>query len=206
MNLARLLAEQDADVIAIDINMDRIEEIKDHVTVAVCMNATQERALRAQDLSEVDIGVVCIGENFQANLLSTVLLKKIGAKQVITRASTSIEREILKEVGADNVIFPEEDLARQLATRLTTDNILKIFNLGSELEVAQVKAPESLWGKSILEANLRTRYGINIIAVHEEGKTTDKQDPFPTPDTVIEKNHILLVAGRSKAISRFLKI
>jgi trk system potassium uptake protein TrkA len=205
-NLARLLAEQGAEVIAIDSKMDRVEEIKDHVTTAVCMNATQERALVAQDLAHVDVAVVCIGENFQANLLATVLLKKIGVKRVITRASSSIEHQILEEVGADELIFPEEDLAHQLATRLTAESLLDLIPLGPELEAAKVKAPRFLWGKSLVESNLRSKFQINVIAVYEEGKSLDKQSPFPRPEMIIREDHILLIVGRREALEKFLNI
>lgn len=208
VSLAKFLTERGAEVIAIDSDMNRVEEIKDYVTVAVNLNATNERALRSQDLEHVDQAVVCIGENFQANLLTTVLLKKIGVKYVVTRASNPIERQILKEVGADELVYPEEDLARELAVRLTAESLLDMIPLSPSLGAAKVKAPKVMWGKALMDLKLRKAYGINIIAIYEEDFDEEEEnvDPFPTPETVIRKGQILLIIGKRNDIEKFAKL
>ena len=205
-SLSRLLSVQGAEVIAIDSDMDLVDEIKDHVTVAVCLNVTNERALAAQGLAEVDAAVVCIGEHFEANVLATVLLKKIGVKRVITRASSSIERQILKEVGADELVYPEEDLAQELAMRLTAESLLDLIPLSPTLGVAKLKPPRSLCGHSLATLRLRSTYGVNVIAVYEEGAEEGAQDPIPTAETVIREGQTLLVIGRKENIAKLASL
>lgn len=200
--LARLLAAREAEVIAIDSDMARVEDIKDSVDAAVCLNANQERALRAQGLGDVDAAVVCIGEDFQSNLLATVLLKKIGVPRVISRASNAIERMILKEVGADDVIIPEEEVAKELATRLTSDSILDLIKVSSNLSAVKLKAPKAFWGKSIKELDVRKKYHINIIAVFKHDLDDFMEDPFPNPDQVIGDGHHLLVVARNEDLEK----
>ena len=204
--LARLLEERGAEVIAIDSEMDKIEEIKDVVSVAVCLNACNERSLRAQELQEVNAAVVCIGEDFQSNLLATVLLKKIGVKRVISRAANAIERQILKEVGADEVIIPEEEMAREISTRLTSKSILDMIPVSANLSAVRIKAPKAFWGHTLAELQLRSNYGINIIAIFRENQEDLGEDPFPKPETRIEAGHSLLVIGYQEKLALLEKL
>ncbi|MBN2325695.1 MAG: TrkA family potassium uptake protein [Candidatus Omnitrophica bacterium] len=205
-NLASILASRGAEVIAIDSEMTQVEEIKDRVTYAVAMDATNEKALKAQDIADVDAAVVCIGENFQANLLTTVLLKKMGVKMVIARASNPIERQILTELGADELIYPEEDLARELSVRLMADSILDMFPLSAGLGAARLKAPQPFWNKSLMELNLRAEYGINIIAIYDPEQMEKTHDPFPVPTDVIKEGDVLMVVGRREAIEKLAQM
>ncbi len=201
-NLATILASRGAEVIAIDSNMELVEEIKDRVTFAVAMDSTNEKALKAQDITDVDAAVVCIGENFQDNLLTTVLLKKMGVQHVITRASNPIERQILSELGADELIYPEEDLARELSVRLMADSILDMFPLSPSLGAARLKAPKSFWNRKLIDLNLRQEYGINIIAIYDAELMEKTDDPFPIPTDVIKEGDVLLIVGRRESIER----
>ncbi|MGC9329067.1 MAG: potassium channel family protein [Candidatus Hinthialibacter sp.] len=205
-NLASILASRGAEVIAIDSEMAHVEEIKDRVTFAVALDSTNEKALKAQDIADVDAAVVCIGENFQANLLTTVLLKKMGVKMVIARASNPIERQILTELGADELIYPEEDLARELSVRLMADSILDMFPLSSGLAAARLKAPRIFWNKSLMELNLRAQYEINIISIYDAEKMEKTDDPFPAPTDVIKEGDVLMVVGRRDAIERLTQM
>lgn len=201
-NLATILASRGAEVIAIDSNMELVEEIKDRVTFAVAMDSTNERALKAQDIADVDAAVVCIGENFQDNLLTTVLLKKMGVQHVITRASNPIERQILSELGADELIYPEEDLARELSVRLMADSILDMFPLSPSLGAARLKAPKSFLNKKLIDLNLRQAYGINVIAIYDAELMEKTDDPFPNPTDLIKEGDVLLIVGRRESIEK----
>ena len=118
MSLATHLTEAGAEVVAIDADRRVIENIKDEVTVAVALDATDEHALRAQNLEKVDAAIVCMGESFEANQLATLLLKNIGVKRIIAKANTTTQRHILQLIGADQVISPEEEMGAKLAKRL----------------------------------------------------------------------------------------
>ncbi|HOL92807.1 MAG TPA: TrkA family potassium uptake protein [bacterium] len=205
-NLAVFLAERGAEVIAIDSNMEPVDEIKDKVTLAVQLNSTNEKALAALDISDVDAAVVCIGDNFQANLLTTVLLKKMGVKRVITRASNPLERSILQEIGADELVYPEEDLAKELAVRLTAVSIEDLLSLGVNLAAAKIRPPHSICGKTLAELHLRKTYGINIAAIYNSEDEEATENPFPTPEHVIAENEMLLVIGRKEDLIRFAEL
>ncbi len=205
-NLALFLAERGAEVIAIDSNMEPVEEIKDNVTVAVQLNSTSEKALAAQDISEVDVAVVCIGDNFQANLLTTVILKKLGVKRVITRASNPLERSILQEIGADELVYPEEDLAKELAVRLTAVSIKDLLSLGVNLAIAKIRPPRAICGKTLADLHLRKFYGVNVAAIYNSEDEQATENPFPNPDHVIVENELLLVIGRKEDLIRFAEL
>jgi trk system potassium uptake protein TrkA len=162
----------------------------------------EQKALKAQDITDVDAAVVCIGENFQDNLLTTVLLKKMGVQHVITRASNPIERQILSELGADELIYPEEDLARELSVRLMADSILDMFPLSPSLGAARLKAPKSFWNRKLIDLNLRQEYGINIIAIYDAELMEKTDDPFPHSTDVIKEGDVLLIVGRRESIER----
>lgn len=202
-SLALQLAEKGAEVIVIDSEMERVDELKDRVTAAVCMNSTNERALRAQNLEMVDMAVVCIGDNLQANLLTVMLLKKIGVRHIIARVSSELERDIMREIGAHEMIFPEEDLARELAPRLTSETILDLIPLTSEMSAIRFKPPASFIGKTLVELSLRSNYNVNVVAImtrgEEDGKT---EEIIPFPDIKITETQELLLIGRKKDIDK----
>lgn len=201
-SLCQHLMDLGVEVIAIDSDINRIDDIKDQVTVAVCLDATNERALQAQDIQDVDAAVVCIGENFESNILATVLMKRLGVKHVIARASREIEEMILKEVGANKQIFPERDMAKEMAMQLSSVSLLEYMELSPSLKAAKLRAPKAFWGKSLIDLNLRSRYGINIIAVYTGENERESEDPFPKPDMIIQDYHLLLAVGKSKDIDK----
>jgi trk system potassium uptake protein len=205
-NLARFLTENGAEVIAIDSSMENIEEIKDRVAVAVCMDATSERALIAQEMHTIDTAIVCIGENFESNILATVLLKKLGVKKVIARASKEVEFQILTEIGADEIINPEKDIAKEMALRLTASSVLDLIPLNSALQAVTMLAPPLFHGKSLSELALRNRHGINIIAIYESEDIEKTCDPFPTPNTIIRKGNVLLLVGKNDDVKKLSQL
>ncbi|RKY01854.1 TrkA family potassium uptake protein [Candidatus Poribacteria bacterium] len=202
-HLARSLAKRGAEVIAIDRDMRAVEAIKDQVTLAVRLDSVDEEALRAQGLDKVDAVIVAIGEDFESNVLTVALLKKLGVKQVIARASSEIQQQILSLVGADKVFFPEADTAERLAQLLISPSILDYIPLTDGRSVAQVNAPESFHGKTIAELKIRTRYGVNVIAVRRSGEKEITE--MPSPDYVIKKGDVLVVVGANEDIEKLSK-
>lgn len=199
-NLAQYLMDQGVEVIAIDSDMALVEEMKDRVTYAVCLDVTNQKALEALDIVDVDSAVVCIGEHFQSNLLATVILKKIGVKYVITRASNPLERMILEEVGVNELIYPEENMAKDLSVRLAADTLLDHILISKTMGAAKIKAPKIFWGKTLAELELRKKYGINVVAIYKSEKYEETEDPFPSPEQVIQDGQILLIVGHTDNI------
>jgi len=199
--VAEMLAADGAEVIAVDLKPTLVDSIKDRVTVAVRMDSTDETALISQGIDKVDAVVVGIGEDFEANQLTTVLAKKIGVKKVITRARSPIQKKILSLIGADEVIMPEEETAQRLAQRLTRPNIRAYLELAEGYGLVELAAPRKFHGNSLSEINLRKKYGVTLVIVkkrlkadNEEGYE-DKIYDVPGADYIIQPDDILVLVG-----------
>ncbi len=204
-SLAKSLTEKGAEVIAIDRNMDRVEAIQDYVSIAVQLDSTEEGALLAQGIDEVDVAVVCIGEDFKSNLLTSVLLKQIGVPQVISRSTGMLETKILKAVGIERVVDPEEEVGERLAYSLMHPALKDIFYLAGNISVAEFKAPRSFVGKTLQELSLRPKYGINLIVIRSQTEKGE-QVVMPNAETVIREGDHLMVVGSREAINKVVNL
>lgn len=211
-NVALELVDQGAQVIAIDRNKERVEEIKDSVTYAIALNATDEDALRSARIHEVDVAVVCIGVDIEANLLSTLLLKKIGAKKIWARAISPLQLEILKALQVDSIINLEQEMGRLVARSLMIENVVKHIHLSPGYSVAEIKTPIALIGKTLRETKLRREFNINVLAIRkkvpeitDEGERTFREytENVPSPDDSFEEDDVLVIVGNDKDIARF---
>jgi trk system potassium uptake protein TrkA len=208
MSLATHLAAGGAEVVAIDSDRRVVEAIKDEVTMAVTLDATDEHALRSLNLEKVDAAIVCIGESFEANQLATLLLKNIGVKKVIAKATNATQRHILQLIGADQVISPEEEMGARLAKHLLVPYALDMIPLAEGFSLMEIKAPPAFVGKALQTLKLRQRYGINVIAIkrhyppESEGTAPALAsiDNLPSPTTVIEEHDILIVIGPEEGL------
>jgi len=202
-NLALKLIERGAEVVAVDSKMELIEQISDKVTYAACLDATDEKSLQGLNLGEFEAAAVCIGEDFEANLLTCVLLKQNGVPRVVTRASNPTHVKILKAVGIDQIITPEVEAAERLANSLIHARLLDLTVIGDTTAIAKVAAPPAFVGKTIESLKLRTKYGVNVIAIHKmtskDGKDTreETKNANPSAETIIEASDILVVIGDS---------
>ena len=211
-SLAKSLSEKGAEVIAVDRNMTRVEEIQDYVSIAVKLDSTDENALKAQGINEVDYAVVCIGEDFESNLLTSVLLKQLGVPNVITRATRPIEEKILKAVGIDRVVLPEQEVGEKLAYSLMHPQLKEIFYLAGEITIAELESPIYFIGKTLEELQLRSKFGVNLITIRRRHKIDEKAEKpvideevmMPTAQTVIQENDILVLVGKKSDINKLL--
>jgi trk system potassium uptake protein TrkA len=206
MNLARQLAANRVEVIAIDRTGRLVDEVKDHVALAVCLDSTTEAALKSQDVPSCDVCVVAIGENFEASLLTATALKKLGCKYVIVRAQSANHAEIFRRLGADEVIQPETEAGRQLARRLANPMLEDVIELGDGFTLIEVRAPASFHGKTLEQLALRTKYHVNLVAIKRprqaaEGESERRVTTYvPQPGYVIHPDDVLLVLGTDAAI------
>jgi len=216
MRLATLLAASGAQVIAIDRRKDLVEQIRDEVDRAVCLDSTDEEALRAQGVENVDVAVVGIGSAFEANALTTVILKQLGVPRVISRATTSIRAQILSRIGSDDTVNPERETAERWAKYLLAPAIMEQIPLAEGYSLVQIAAPKSFYGKSLRDLNVRTKHHVNIVAIRrrpggpkpEKAGQVDRAPDksiisVPMPETVIEPEDVLLLVGDNEGISRF---
>lgn len=225
--LAHTLAEEGAHVIAVDNNMDHLDELKDKVTDTICFDATDPELLREHGITEVDVGVVAIGEDFKPVVLVAMELLSAGVKEVYGRAGSVTEEKILNRIGITDVIHPERQVAERMGVSLLRRGMRNIFEIGSELAVFEVEAPEAFAGYSLEELKLRSRFEINLITIKrkvEEPEGTDKKSADETEEeelrddenyepigvvtasTVIKRNDQLLLVGTKENVDKMLEV
>lgn len=197
--MVRALAKEDVEVIAVDMNPRSVETVKDDATLAVVMDGTNREALLENGLDAVDVAVVGIGENFEANLFTSILLKQIGAKRVIARAMTPLQADILKGIGIDEVVSPEEESARRLAHRLARPNLIDFIEVAKDHAIVQIKAPPRFAGKSIKDLDLRRRYHVNLVAIRRDNGQTVS---VPSAEDVIAPTDVLVLIGHERDLGR----
>ncbi len=191
-SLAVALVQQGHDVLAVDVDYRRVQALSTELPHVVQLDATNIDALREVGADHFDTGVVCIGTDFESNLLATVLLRKLGVRRVITKARTRTQREILLQVGADEVILPEHEAGVRLARRLSAVDFVDYLEISPELGVVEMLAPERLHGKTLGEADLRRQYGLTVLAIRHG----DELRVNPSADARIEAGDELLVIGK----------
>ena len=212
--IARRLAEKGAQVFAFDPNEEKIESIKDEVSFAVTMDATDMRALKAQNLDEMDAAVVAIGENFEATVLTCVHLLDIGVKRVIARASGDHQRLILEKIGVTEILTPENEVAYVVREKLLNPNIVSFLQLPDDHEIAEIRAPKGCVGRSIDDVGFRNKYEMTLITIKREyeivknGEDCTEQHIIGVPksDMVINNKDTLVVFGAAKSVERFIEI
>ncbi len=201
-NLALDLAEMDAEVLAIDISEEKINEINHPNITAVKLDSTDVRELERFGIKDMDAVVVTIGENFEALLLTCMLLKELGTKRIIAKATEEIHRKILKSIGIreEDIISPEEEVAKRLSKLLLSDGFIEFFEIEKDYEIAWIKAPKNFVGKTIRELELRRNYNVLLVTIIRNKKSIG----VPDPDMEIENGDELLIFGRDKDIKKII--
>ncbi len=211
-SVARELTERGVEVLAIDRDREPVEAIKDSVAHAATLNSTDENALRAVGIKNVDVAVVCIGEDIEANLLTTILLKKIGVHCIWTRALSPLQQEILKMLEVDNVINLEKEMGNFVATSLASTNITRHIPLAKGHSIIEVKVPAEFIGKTLRVLDPRNQFGVNIVAIkkmvpaiNEQGERILEEsiEDVPKADDILEETDRLLIVGSNKNVERF---
>ena len=207
--LAVDLARAGVEVIAIDSNIDLVDDIKDEVAVAVKLDATDERELRSQGVHEVDVLVANIGNNFESNQLLVILAKKFGIRKVVARTSSPVHARILSLIGADEVVMPEVQAAQVTARQILQPSLKAYFELLKGYSVAEIEAPESFHGRTLLELNLKQKYRVNLLVIRRPSKdlgVAPSINAVPHGSDVLEKGDIIAVAGREEDIKRLISL
>ena len=200
-HMAKKFSEQNNDVMAIDINEERINNVLSVVTNALIGDATNEQFMETIGVRDFDLCVVAIGDNFQSSLETTALLKDLGAKFVLARASRDVHAKFLLRNGADDVIYTEKETAERLAVKYGSDNIFNYIELNDEYSIYEIAVPSSWLNKSILKVNVRLKYGISILAT----KQGNNIYPLPKPEHVFTDSESLMILGKNEDVSRFIK-
>ena len=186
--LAAELYRQGAEVLAVDRDMDAVEAMRGRLTDVMQADAQDEDVLRQIGVSEFDVAIVSIGSDVQSSSVITMLLKEMGAKYVIAKANNEFHGRMLTRLGADKVIYPARDMGQRIAHNLVSDRILDFIELSPDCGIAELQTPSEWCGKSIRELDIRAKYGVNVIAVRENGKvhvTLDANRPLNEHITLV---------------------
>ena len=201
-HIAQKLYSMDHQVMAIDTNEERINAILPFVTNAQIGDSTSEEFLSSLGIRNFDACIVAIGDSFQNSLETASLLKELGARKVIARAASGVQEKFLLRNGADEVVYPEKQLASWIAIRCTSDHILDYIELDSDYSIFELEIPINWNGKTILQLDIRKKYNINILGVRENGRLN--MNIFP--DTMLGHGRSILVLGRQKDVQKCFRI
>ena len=201
-HIAMKLGDLGHEVMAVDSSEKRVNELLPYVTAAQIGDSTSEQFLSTLGIYNYDACIVAIGDDFQNSLETVWLLKEQGAKKVIARASQGIQEKFLLRNGADEVVYPEKQLAAWTAIRCTSDHILDYTELDDGYAIYELSIPESWLGMTILQLDIRKKFGINILAVREGGRLNMNI----TPDTLLDTERSILVLGHEKTIQKCFHI
>lgn len=198
-SIATNLYKMGHDVLAVDIDEERVQHIANKVTHAVQADATEEGTLEALGVKHFDGAVVTIGESVQASILITLLCKELGIRHVLAKAQNELHAKVLYKIGADRVVFPERDMGLRVAHSLVSTSFLDYIELTPDYSIVELKAAKDWQGKSLKDLNIRAKYGINIMAIKQD----DKVIVSPAADDTIQRDDVLVVIGKARDINRF---
>ena len=200
--IAKKLHELGHQVLAVDRDERRINAILPIVTDAEIGDSTNEAFLSSLGINNFDVCIVTIGSDFQSSLETTSLLKELGGNHVVSRADREVQAKFLLRNGADEVINPEKQVAEWAAIRYASNHILDYISLGDNHAIYEVSVPDEWIGETIGQIDIRKHYGINILAVRENGK----MNLSITPETILSENMTMLVLGSRKAMQKCFRI
>jgi len=213
-SVAETLIKKGYEVLAIDSDEAKIEAVSDFATYAVQCDATDERALKAVSVQNVDVAVVSIGENIEASILIVMTLKELGVKEIMAKAVTRLHGKILTNMGVTEVIYPERDAAIRLAHRLIAPNVLEYLELAQGYSIEEIEVPGQFVGKPLREASIRTNYGINVIAIKRrvtklvrgEWQNVEEMNVNPDAEDILQKGDVMVIVGKEEDLDRLSKL
>ena len=195
ISVARTLTELGHEVLGIDNDEEVVQSLSNELTHVVIAENIDEATVKALDLHSFDVAIVAIGD-LEANLLCTMLLKEAGIHTIVAKASNALHGKMLEKIGADMVIYPERDMGKRVAHNLASSNIMDYIELADDVSLMEIGLPKELEGKNLIEADLRRKYNVNVVAVKAKGKTEINMDP----NAPLEQGSGLIVIGTKDAV------
>ena len=190
-------AASDADILVLDKDEEKVREMREYTESAYVMKTLDKKSLAETGIQNCDVAVVCIGEHMDTSILTTLNLVSLGIPVVIAKATSLEHGQILEKLGAE-VVYPEHDMAVRLAHRLETSKMLDFVQLSEQVNISKFLIPDKIAGKTVLEVDLRGKFGLNIIAIENSGTVIDTV----SPDYEFRKGDILFVAGSNAGLNR----
>lgn len=199
-SIAKRLAKNGVRVTGMDASRERVEALKDDLYEAVIGDATQRSALEQLPCKQAMALVISLGEDITRSILAALHARELGARQVVVKGVTADHGKILRSLGVDRVIFPETEIALQLADRLTWPNVVDYLAIDPEYSIVEIAVPDSFAGKTLQELNVRRRFGISVLGLKDA--LTGKLSMFPEPTAMLGADQILLVVGNKDQLAR----
>ncbi len=197
-SVAKTLYDLGHEVLVIDENASLIQGISNYITYALVGNVTDEGVLKAAGIKNFDAVVVSTGKNLESSILVTQMLKEMGIKYILAKAQNELHAKVLIKLGADRVVFPEQDMGVRAAHNLVSNNIIDFIELSPDYDIIEIKSPKQWEGRTLKELNIRAKHGINIIAI-KNGKEINVS---PGADCIVNSNDILVVIGSKSDIDK----
>ena len=206
--IARTLSERGAEVLAIDDSLEKVEAIKDEVAYAVQLDATDKKALIAQNIQDVDAVVVAIGENFEGLILCSFILIDLGVERIIARAMGPNQRQILEKMGVQEILSPEDEVGANITETLLNPNVIACLHLPDDYEIAEVKTPNALINRRLADVALREMYQLSLVTILRESEGDNERHivGVPVEGTIIQPSDVLVIFGKSNHIERLIEI
>lgn len=197
-SVATQLYDMGFEVMAVDKSEETIQNLADKVTYAVQADAIDENSLSAIGIRNFDVAVITIGADIQSSILVTLMVKELGVKTVVAKAQNELHGKVLYRIGADRVVFPEREMGIRIAKNLVSDNILEYIQLAPDYSIMEVKALDSWIGKNLMEIDMRSKYGINVMAI----KHNDDINIAVMATDIIKENDVLVVIGHNDDLNK----
>ncbi len=197
-SVAKALFKLGFEVMAMDDSEQRIHDVVNSVTHAVTVDSTDEEALRALGIRNFDVVVVAIGQDIQASILTTLILKDMGVPYIIVKAQNELHGKVLSKIGADKIVYPERDMGLRVAHHLISPNILDFIELSDDHSIAELKAPDSMIGKNLKQLDIRAKFRCNVMAI----KTGDKMNISPHAEDPIKPDDVLVIVGKNSDLAQ----
>ncbi|MDR1474285.1 MAG: TrkA family potassium uptake protein [Endomicrobium sp.] len=210
-NVAVQLEKKGMQVLAIDNDPEIVNKISALVTQALIADATDEKAMEDAGIADCDSVIVSIGESIETSILSTLIVKELGVKNIIVKSASSWHSKVAAKIGANTIVYPELEMAKKLVDGIVSPNILEQIELSTEYNLIEIVAPKAIWGKTIKSSGFRNNYGVNIIAIrkqipfiNDDGQSDMKEqiNMTPGPEDEINQNDTLVVIGSKESLTK----
>ncbi len=198
-SVCRELVDLGMEVMAIDSDEDRVNLFSNIATHAVIADSTDETVLKSLGIRNFDHVIVAIGDDIKASILTTVILKELGVKNVTAKAQDEYHGKVLEKIGADHIVHPERDMGIRIANKIVSHSILDYLELSDEYSIVEIRTNTKIAGKTIVKLNIRAKYGINIVAI----KRGNEVIASPQADDIIKEDDILIIIGADENIDKF---
>ena len=197
-SIANALSDMGFDVLAIDSDEHRVQEISNSVTHAVSADSTEEEALRSLGIRNFDVVVVAIGEDIQASILTTLILKDMGGPLIVVKSQNELHGKVLKKIGADKIVYPERDMGLRVAHHLISPNILDYIEISDEYSIVEHTVTKAMVGQNLKELEIRAKFGCNVMAI----KRGNKMNISPDATERLTEDDILVIVGERNDLTK----